>query len=524
MAVMPHRDGPFPIAIFTHGSSEDLTRDGTALRLIAEQGLAAVSFENDQTNQAAFDEEFIALHKYLGIQKWTGGKDWKSAIFNFQHPKSNTQSIIPSADGAGIAWIGCGLGAQRMLSFFARYPEYRPQVFVGISGGWVNDLKAPSGSQNSEIEQAANPETGNRKPGTRVLLLHGEQDEMFPVKDCRRVSAWFEANGIPVTLKIFPEEGHGFGSFQPLLDRAAAEFCAFQLSSVSHQPSALCPIRVNELPTFWWYWIPVGFLCLVVFAGNFWPHLMYSFRHGRRMLWAVAAVLALSALGDSAIHLGLARLRASPPVLKLTRSWLVRPELRADFDWLVSQPLTRNQRIGMLLQHLELADYNRHLFSWQIDDSVYREFILSPWIDSSPASSGAVSTPDEATGRKTTHEASVGTVEPNVYWRRMLWESFYPRVRHESDPEAAAEIVVRFLRERVTVRDEVMKQQSVPAMWQSGVVEPAGFELLYVAALRSVGVAARLGDGNRTEMFVHEKWQPAPRPMVFEVAGSAADP
>jgi hypothetical protein len=44
--------------------------------------------------------------------------------------------------------------------------------------------------------------------------------------------------------------------------------------------------------------------------------------------------------------------------------------------------------------------------------------------------------------------------------------------------------------------------------------DPVGFEKIYVAALRSVGIAARLNAGAQAELFADGKWQPAPRPII----------
>jgi len=44
--------------------------------------------------------------------------------------------------------------------------------------------------------------------------------------------------------------------------------------------------------------------------------------------------------------------------------------------------------------------------------------------------------------------------------------------------------------------------------------DETGFELLYVAALRSVGIAARLNEGQRAELWTGNAWQEAPRPII----------
>ena len=46
-------------------------------------------------------------------------------------------------------------------------------------------------------------------------------------------------------------------------------------------------------------------------------------------------------------------------------------------------------------------------------------------------------------------------------------------------------------------------------IWLRQITDETGFEIIYVAALRSVGVLARL------ELFADGKWQPAPQPVVM---------
>ena len=102
---------------------------------------------------------------------------------------------------------------------------------------------------------------------------------------------------------------------------------------------------------------------------------------------------------------------------------LVRNYERSDFEFLMSNPLWRGRQLRVPVQHAHLARYNRQLVNWTVPERVYREFVLSPQID--PRADGAMD------------------------WRRPLWENFYPRIRREAATETAAEIVVRFLRERV---------------------------------------------------------------------------
>jgi len=96
-----------------------------------------------------------------------------------------------------------------------------------------------------------------------------------------------------------------------------------------------------------------------------------------------------------------------------------------------------------------------------------------------------------------------------------LWEEFYPRIRHESSPENAAVIVVRHLRERVTISTTSNLPQDVPGIWLRQITDEAGFQIIHVAALRSVGVSACLDSNSHAEFWDGNKWQAAPQPSVL---------
>jgi hypothetical protein len=54
----------------------------------------------------------------------------------------------------------------------------------------------------------------------------------------------------------------------------------------------------------------------------------------------------------------------------------------------------------------------------------------------------------------------------------------------------------------------------VESSWKLGATDGPSFEELYTAALRSIGIAARLGRQGKTELWTGVEWRPAPRPLV----------
>jgi hypothetical protein len=190
----------------------------------------------------------------------------------------------------------------------------------------------------------------------------------------------------------------------------------------------------------------------------------------------------------------------------MARRFLVQPKEHADFENLAAQSIWHGEKLKILLEHIELAGYNRELINWQLDDKVYRDFVLSPVIDPS--------TLNPVKGR-VPHGALCSQLSTTFNWRRPLWEEFYPRIRKEQSPEDAAKIVVRHLRERVTITALPDLSHNVPEIWLKQITDDAGFEIIYVAALRSVGVAARLDAHQRVEFWDGDKWRAAPPPSVI---------
>ena len=85
----------------------------------------------------------------------------------------------------------------------------------------------------------------------------------------------------------------------------------------------------------------------------------------------------------------------------------------------------------------------------------------------------------------------------------------------KASAEEAVAIVVRHLRERVTISELPDLPREVPAIWLRQITDKSGFEIIYVAALRSVGIPARLGPDGRAEFWNADKWTTAPPPSII---------
>ncbi len=452
VVVLPKPIRRCPVIFYAHGSGDSLMDDGNDLRQLAELGLATVSLEYDQTNETAFATQFEALLQYITQQKW-----------------ANTNAI---------AWVGSSLGANRMWDFALQHPDQQPQLLVQLSGGGVS------------IEQARSQIKLLRCP---VLLVHGDQDAVFPVADIQRLVLTTHSNVVSMELRIVPNTTHSMGPNRALIFRCIGEYCLTHLSgSAIWQHYHSIAQWEAEAPPFWPFCIPAAAWVVTYFTLS---------RYGRqkppkktRPKWQeiafrwLAVILALWALSETTLHLLPQHFTIDRKTLDIARRYLVQPKESSDFKFLAARPIWHNQKLKTILDHVELANYNRELINWRLDDKIYQNYVLSPVI--------------------------AANTDEQLNWRRPLWEEFYPRIRHENSSKDAATMVVRHLRERVTIATIPDPSRDIPTIWLRQITDETGFQIIYVAALRPVGVPARLNPQQQTEFFDDGEWRIAPAPAV----------
>lgn len=207
IAVLPKPVAKHPVVIYIHGAGESLLTIGTVLRQIAELGMVAIGIEYNQTNQVAFDEQFTTLRNYLQQQPW--------------------------AESNATVWVGSSLGAQRTLRFVLNHPEIQPQLLVRLSGGWV-----------PELDQFTN-QPGRFPVYCPVLLLQGENDDIFPAEDAKRLAELLYTAGTSEELHILPGQSHNFGLDRGVVIRAMAEYCQAHLPLTDYT-AALLECQLNE--------------------------------------------------------------------------------------------------------------------------------------------------------------------------------------------------------------------------------------------------------------------------------------
>lgn len=460
---------PLPVVVYLQGADGNLFRAGRDLRQMAELGLAAVAIEYCQTNDAVFDHQFTALLRRLRQQDW--------------------------ADTHAVAWIGYHRGAEVAFRYAVDHPEMQPGLLIRLGSAWTPGL-LPTNAATARSRAAVLTSS--------MLLVYAEHDLAAPVADVEKEVSLLRSNGVRVDLKLLAGQRSAFDPNREVIFRGLAEYCLTRLRGVQalHEYRSISLWEEASLPLVA-YWVP-AFVWMTAWLALRWRARRSHGRVGRAVatrsrlaLRVLAVVLATLALMQTAIGLGLPRLSVNPTTLTMARRFLVHRKMTDDFDYLAANPIWRGQRLKVLLEHAALASYNRTLVNWELDDAIYREFVLSPLI-----------APDA------NHELS---------WRRPLWESFYPRIRNERSLGVAAEDVVRHLRGRVTVAVGDGFPHGVQSIWKRQITDPAGFERIYVAALRSAGIPARLNERDEAEYWNGADWKAAPRPALSVWASLAPE-
>ena len=192
----------------------------------------------------------------------------------------------------------------------------------------------------------------------------------------------------------------------------------------------------------------------------------------------LALVLAAVALLLTAICLGIQQLPAAGASARMAGRWLVPPHLRADWEWATSATQGEGISNGELADHVILAGLQRRWFFATANDALFREHVLNPIVSEDAQ---------------------------DTAWRRPLWEALWQLVRKESSRAAAAQKVRRLLYERVTITAKPLG--GIIATWETRQADHHEFEQLTVAALRSVGIPARLSHRDIAEWLDGTQWQ-----------------
>jgi hypothetical protein len=258
----------------------------------------------------------------------------------------------------------------------------------------------------------------------------------------------------------------------------------------------------HPLPTdYWWLWTHWIWVVLAAMNfANYWRCFNKIFkdliklvnlrnRNEKPIAWLhlIAYLCTFIAILFTLIHVATPRMKVNKYSNYCARRFIIRKGLEKDFDYLINNLRIKQWTIGVVVSHIDLANLQKRHFYDELETTTFQKFLLSPQIDETP----------------------VGEYN----WRRTFWESFYPLVHQVHDPIIADEMIVHSLRQRVGIDSSFCYKLGVETIWIQGMTDEIGFQRILVAALRSIGIAARLNLEHKAEFWTGREWASSSPPF-----------
>lgn len=211
--------GGFPMIVWLHGGGWVVGNRETDpwLNGLTRRGFAVVSLDYRNSLHAKFPAQIVDV---------TDGVRWVVANADRLELDAGRMGMGGASAGAHLALLAAmsrgseavpwALGAgERVRAVCAFYP---PTSLVTVippdSRDRFNNLVAlllgGTVEEKLELARSGSPIRYVEAGDPPTFLLHGGKDEVVPVEQSRTMRAALDAAGVPVTLREFPEEGHGF--------------------------------------------------------------------------------------------------------------------------------------------------------------------------------------------------------------------------------------------------------------------------------------------------------------------------
>ncbi len=426
----PRLNMSWPVLVFANEKQGDPLDDGNSLKQMTAAGFISVDAHFNQWSFQSFAKQFNSLLKTLGERNLPGGR--------------------------GCAWVANGIDAELFIQFAAQNPEKRPDVLVCA---WKGNTAVLPGEAARDIGFPI------------VILREDNQSDSLQLKDFVN---WLREGKNRVEVYSYKNSKNASNTF---LYKEMAEKVR-QILHDAGKAQAPGPLLRQPLRPGWTFFGPAAGLFLLFVALSVWMNVRNLERMRQTQMLApyVALVFGI-ALGGA---------MAAWVVTKGGReSWISDSESKTISSSVEKWGLIDAEK-KEIREYLALADYNRRLVNWNLNETDYQDYVLSPVLKAG--------------------------MQPELNWRWQLWHYFYPKIRRAGSPFEAAALLAENLRGEVEIQAQSHNDFGFARIWNSRVASPPGFEFLYVAALRSVGIGARLNTQGAAEILDNGKWQPAPPP------------
>lgn len=232
-------DKPLPVVVWIHGGAwQSGNKDQCPAVPLAEQGYAVVSINYRLTDLATFPAQ---IHDCKAAIRWV-----RAHAKDYGLDPDRIGAWGSSAGGHLVALLGTSGGVKELEGDVGGNLEYSSRVqavcdFCGPAtfrredlpgdSEWLGKPEGPKVLQkllggpldeNLDKARAASPVSHITKDDPPFLIVHGDKDNVVPVRQSRVLAEALKKAGVDVTLRIVPGAGHGVGSLDN--QRLAKEF------------------------------------------------------------------------------------------------------------------------------------------------------------------------------------------------------------------------------------------------------------------------------------------------------------
>lgn len=201
---------PAPAVLHVHGNAGNIAYHDLFSRFLTESGIHV----------------FIFDYRRYGRSDDRGPLN-RDALLRDSHAALDALLARPDVDTTRVGVYGVSLGGAFAIPLAAQRPEVRALVTLSAFSSWTgvaNDHAPPLGSLL--LPRGWNPEDFVSGLTDRPwLIVHGDADEIVPIRHAYRLDARAEAAGVQAVLHVAPGADHNeVLNTHPQVRRAIAEF------------------------------------------------------------------------------------------------------------------------------------------------------------------------------------------------------------------------------------------------------------------------------------------------------------
>lgn len=165
-----------------------------------------------------------SVRDLVDIREWVpsvGGDPQRVALYGGSYGGYMVLAALSMHPGRWAAGVDI-VGISSLVTFLENTPDYRRANREREYGSLAHDR---------DFLHEASPLTHLSAMDTPLFVIHGANDPRVPLSESEQIKAALDAKGVPCTLRVYPDEGHGLAKRANRIDAypAALAFLAEQL-------------------------------------------------------------------------------------------------------------------------------------------------------------------------------------------------------------------------------------------------------------------------------------------------------